>query len=265
MAIEVSPVSVTRTAGADLSAKQFYFVEQASTGKVTVNNTLGEYSLGVLQNAPGLNQEAQVAVAGVVKVIAGGTLVPGDLVNVSAAGKAVVASSTYFIMGEVLVGGNDGQIVSVLLRPVAQSGTVIVTEDSTLQSATVTVSSAELLALNATPKTLIAAPGAGYANVVDSAVLFLDYNSAAYDGVAGGEDLEIRYTNGSGQLLNTIETTGFLTATSDQVRYVQFGSATYITPVENAAVVLDLASGEIATGNSPLKVKIYYRVVPTAL
>jgi hypothetical protein len=265
MAIEMSQFAVTRQAGADLSAKQFYFVEQASTGKVTVCNSLGEKALGVVQNNPGLNQAANVATNGVCKVIAGGTLVPGDLVNVSAAGKAVAASSTYFIMGEVLVGGGDGEIVTILLRPVAQSGTVIVTQDSSLQSATVTITTAELLALNATPKELLPAPGSGYANVVDSAVLFLDYNSAAYNGVASGEDLEIRYTNGSGQLVATVETTGFLDQASDQVRYVQVGAVTAITPVANAAVVLDLASGEIATGNSPLKVKIYYRVVPTAL
>jgi len=265
MAIEMSQFAVTRQAGADLSAKQFYFVEQASTGKVTVCNALGEKALGVVQNNPGNLQAANVAVQGVTKVIAGGTLVPGDLVNVSAAGKAVVASSTYFIMGEVLVGGGDGEVVTILLRPVAQSGTVIVTQDSSLQSATVTVTTAEVKALNATPKELLPAPGAGYANVVDSAVLHLDYNSAAYAGIAAGEDLEIRYTNGSGQLVATIETTGFLDQTADQVRFVQPGSATYITPVANAAIVLDLASGEIITGDSPLKVKIYYRVIPTAL
>lgn len=265
MAIEMSQFAVTRQAGADLSAKQFYFVEQASTGKVTACNSLGEKALGVVQNNPGLNQAANVATNGVCKVIAGGTLVPGDLVNVSAAGKAVAASSTYFIMGEVLVGGGDGEIVTILLRPVAQSGTVIVTQDSSLQSATVTITTAELLALHATPKTLIAAPGTGYANVVNSMVLMLDYNSAAYDGVAAGEDLEVRYTNGTGQLIATIETDPFLTATADAIRYVGVGAVTAITPVDNAAIIIWLASGEIATGNSPLKVKIYYRVVPTAL
>lgn len=266
MAIEMSQFAVTRQAGADLSAKQYYFVEQASTGKVTVCNALGEKSLGVLQNNPTNLHAANVAVNGVTKVIAGGTLVPGDLVNVTAAGKAIAASSTYFIMGEVLVGASDGEYATILLRPVAQSGTVIVTEDSALQTTTVTISSAEMLALHATPKELLPAPGAGYANVLEGAVLFLDYNSAAYAGIAAGEDLEIRYTNGTGQLIATIETAStFLDATSDQLRYVQPGSATFITPVADAAIVIWLASGEIITGDSPLKVKLYYRVIPAAL
>jgi len=137
------------------------------------------------------------------------------------------------------------------------------------QVADVTVSTAELLALNATPKQLVAAPGANKAIIFKGAVLFLDYNSAAYDGIASGEDLSIKYTDGSGAEVAQIETTGFLDQTADQVRFARAQSAasgnSAITPVANAALVLHLLTAEIATGNSPLKVRVYYRVVPTVL
>ncbi len=265
MSIEQNVVTIARTAGADLSAKQYCFVEQSSAGTITVCNTAGENALGVLQNDPTSGQTGSVACNGVTKVLAGATIVPGDQLSTSAAGKAIVATSTYVIQGEAISGGADGEIISMLIKPMAASGTVLITEDSSLQETTVVISTAELLALYTTPKSLVAAPGAGFAIALDSAVLFLDYNSAAYNGVAAGEDLEIRYTDGSGQLVATIETDPFLTSTADAIRYVQPATTAAITPVANAALVICLATGNIATGNSPLKVKVYYRVIPTTL
>ena len=130
---------------------------------------------------------------------------------------------------------------------------------------TVTITTGQLLALHATPKELVAAPGANKAIVLVGATLMLDFNSVAYDGVAAGEDLEIRYTNGAGQLVATIETDPFLTSAADAVRYVYPASTAAITPVANAALVMNLASAEIATGNSPLKVKVEYKIIDMVL
>lgn len=128
-----------------------------------------------------------------------------------------------------------------------------------LKTATVTVSSAELLALNASPKTLIAAPAAGKALILVAAELWLDFATTKYDGIAAGEDLTIRYTDGSGALLATIETDPFLAAEGDAFRYVEPTTTAAITPVAEAPLVLHLSTGEIATGDSPLKVRITYR------
>lgn len=137
-----------------------------------------------------------------------------------------------------------------------------------LQAADVTVSSAELLALNATPKTIIPAPAAGTALIFEGAVLYMPYNSAAY--VADiGDDLAFKYTNGSGLALGQVEATGFLTATSNQVRWChKFNAASgdsSITPVAATPIVLQMIGTEVITGNSPLKVRAFYRVVPTVL
>jgi hypothetical protein len=133
-------------------------------------------------------------------------------------------------------------------------------------SRTVTVTSAQLLALNTTSVVLVPAPGASTrALVFEGAVFFLDYNSVAYAGVDTAEDMAIKYTNGSGLQLAACETTGFLDQTADTRRYVQPYRAASgnsdIAIVANAAIVLHMLSGNIATGNSDLRIKIYYRIV----
>lgn len=132
----------------------------------------------------------------------------------------------------------------------------------------VTITSAELLALFTTPKTILAAPGAGFANVIESIIAHKPAGTA-YAGVATTEDLEIRYTNAAGLLVAQIETTGFLDQATAQTRYAPAYNAasgiSSITPVENAAIVADLAVGNITTGNSDLKLRIFYRTIPTVL
>lgn len=131
-------------------------------------------------------------------------------------------------------------------------------------SVDVTVSSAQLLALNATPKTLVAAPGAGLAIIPTALLLFLDYATTGYGGIGASDDLAVKYTDASGTQIMTVEATGFLDATADAVRFAP-APTTLLTPTANAALVLHMLTGEITTGDSPLKVRVYYRVVPTTL
>ncbi len=129
-----------------------------------------------------------------------------------------------------------------------------------MKVADVLISSAQLLALNATPQTLVAAPGAGVYLELVRAYLLLDYGTTAYDGIAAGEDLQIKYTDGSGPAASAaIETTGFLSATADALAIAL--PADSPVAVANAALVLHLLSAEIATGDSPLKVRTIYREV----
>ena len=131
-----------------------------------------------------------------------------------------------------------------------------------------TITSAQLLALNATPQTVLAAQGSGIA-IVPTRLIVYKPAGTAYAGIAAGEDLVLKYTNGSGaQCSGVIETTGFLDQTSAQVRYVGMPGSTSttagdVTPVANAAVVLHLLSGEITTGDQPLYLRMLYDVIPT--
>lgn len=123
----------------------------------------------------------------------------------------------------------------------------------------VTITSAQLLALNATPVTLIAAPGASKIAEFVSAIVHKPAGTA-YAGIAAGEDLAIKYTDASGAQVNTsLETTGFLDQTTAQSRLTRQISTEY-TPVVNAPIVAHLLTGEITTGDSPLYLTIFYRV-----
>jgi len=125
-----------------------------------------------------------------------------------------------------------------------------------------TVTSAQVLALNATPITVLAAPGAGYAIVINK-VIAKHAAGAAYAGVAAGEDLVLKYTDASGaECSGQIETTGFMDQTSAQIRSV-LGVA--VAPVANAAIVIHLLVGEITTGDTDLVLLIDYDIIPTDL
>ena len=135
---------------------------------------------------------------------------------------------------------------------------------------TTTVTSAQLLALNATPQTVVAAPGAGLA-IIPTKVAIHKPAGTAYAGIAAGEDLVLKYTDGSGaQVSSVIETTGFLDQTTAETRVAGMPGATGATagsyePVANAPVVLHLLVGEIITGDSDLIVRVWYDLIDTVI
>lgn len=125
----------------------------------------------------------------------------------------------------------------------------------------VTLTSAQILALNATPVAVLAAPGAGLAIVVKQALAHKPAGTA-YAGVAIGEDLALKYTNAAGAIAAQIETTGFL----DQAGALTASAALpggLVTA--NAALVAHMLTGEIITGTSDLILWIEYDIVPAAL
>lgn len=126
----------------------------------------------------------------------------------------------------------------------------------------VLISSEEILALHTTPKQLVATPGANKALILIGAFILYDYATAAYADIAAGDDLTVRYTDGSGATVGTIETTSFLDQAGDEVRWVDGAHTTAVEIVANAALVLSLA-GAITTGAGVLKVRVFYRTIDT--
>jgi len=135
-----------------------------------------------------------------------------------------------------------------------------------------TISSAQILALNATPVTLVAAPGAGKVIIVEQVQLFLDYGTAAYAGIAAGENLLIEYSGGADIAILETLSAGFLDATADvhilatPVSPVALSVNTVLTgilatTIDNEAVRVTIQTGEITTGDSPIKYEVKYRVV----
>lgn len=193
----------------------------------------------------------------------GGNVSRGDWLRADANGcgvaAALTAAATMHIGARADVAGVSGDIIAV------QVGGNVVATDVAVQTADVTISTAQVLALFTTPIALVAAPGAGKANILVDAQLHLDFAAAAYAGIAAGEDLAISYTDGSGVQVAVVETTGFLDAVADAYRHVYPLADAAKTPAANAALVISLLVGNIITGDSPLKVRVRYRVINLAL
>lgn len=125
-----------------------------------------------------------------------------------------------------------------------------------LQVRKVTLTSAQVLTLNGTPVTLVPAPGAGRGIIVHNVVGRVDYNSAAY---ATNTTVEFRYTDGSGTKV-AVDMASLLAATADKTQHVQ-GATAEFTVTPNAPVVARVATGNPATGNSPIEFTVFYAEV----
>lgn len=144
------------------------------------------------------------------------------------------------------------------MRQVTRSG------EQKLYSADVILSTAELLALFTTPKSLVAAQGAGTVVEFVSALLAYDYNSTVYT-INGSTNLQIKYTDGSGaEASSTRATTGFIDQGTDQLSLLEKIGGT-VVPVVNAALVLTCATANPTLGNSPINIRVTYRIHNTGL
>jgi len=117
MSYEIKPTCVTLEAGADLSAKQFFFVSVAADGQVDPTGD-GLHADGVLQNDPAAaGRAADVAIGGVCKVICGGVVTRGGPVASDAAGEAVNPTTGDIILGTALETGANGQVIAMIFHP----------------------------------------------------------------------------------------------------------------------------------------------------
>ena len=138
--------------------------------------------------------------------------------------------------------------------------------EDTIKTTTVTVSTAELLALATTPKELVAAPGADKFIQFLGAQLVLDYNSVQY--TESGDNLGIKYTDASGvQVSADIEMTGFIDQAADTITNAIPAADAIVAAsgAVNQALVLDNLGSNFAAGNSPVDVIVSYKVLTAGL
>lgn len=112
-------VTITREAGADLTGKQFYFVELNSSGQVIVADSAGANAIGILQReADAAGKAVVVAIGGISKLVAGGALATiGTELSSTNEGKAVATTTNYQIMGvQLTAAGAEDELVEILLR-----------------------------------------------------------------------------------------------------------------------------------------------------
>lgn len=126
MAIENRVIDISFAADEDLSSDQYRIVVlDATSGKVRRPNAATDIPLGVLQNAPVADEAAVVrpiGCGGISKVQLGATLainaiVGGEYVSATDAGKAIAAVATMYPVGQLLAGGAEDELGSLLLTP----------------------------------------------------------------------------------------------------------------------------------------------------
>ena len=104
MAVEKRLWDETYSAGADLSAKQYFIVAQSAADTVILAAAVSDHLKGVLQNKPGNGEAASVRKLGLSKVVSGAAITPGthQFLTTDASGRAVpVASAGDIVFAEV--------------------------------------------------------------------------------------------------------------------------------------------------------------------
>lgn len=122
----------------------------------------------------------------------------------------------------------------------------------------VTLTAAQVKALFTTPITLITAPGAGIAIVVNRITFTSTYVSATY---TGANALEFRYTDASGAKVTADIPAATLNFSSGTKFSTVAGVTTELIPVANAALVVRVPTANPAAGDSPVSLTIDYSLV----
>ena len=151
--------------------------------------------------------------------------------------------------------------ISKLSGVAASGANTDITSLSFSNNAIVSLSSAEILNLNTTPKTLIAAPGANKVIVVESVAWYLTAGTAY---TLGGY-LRVQYNGDTNALVNRIPV-GAVTSATDYVSIVvQLSSANTdsinATIGINKAVEISSPVAAFTTGTGTATVHIKYRII----
>lgn len=181
-----------------------------------------------------------------------------------------VSATSFWVNGVKVIdenGNYNGPTGSVDTAELADNAvTSAKLDEKTIKYAEVSLTNAEMLALRATPKTLVAAPGAGKVLEFLSACLLFDYTGAYTE---SADNMAVKFENGSGVAVSdTIEATGFVDATADTLTFARkaVDGITAKTGCENKALVLhNTGDGEYGGGNAAnvVRVKVAYRVHTT--
>ena len=129
---------------------------------------------------------------------------------------------------------------------------------SRVQEVAIPLSSAAILALNATPLQLVAAPGTGKVVVVRGITLKMVTTATAY---ANGGALEFRYTNASGAKVSADIAAAVVTAAAGTSYTSVAGVTTSLTNVVNSGIFVNNATAPYITGTGTAVVGVSFEVL----
>lgn len=229
----------------------------ASKNTVNIATSATQYIMwivyGAVDTVGGGSTLVAVKTTGFVKAKLGGTVTAWAKLTVTTGGKLIATTTDgNLVCGIAMEWGVADEFIEVWLTPANEYGALV----SPVYNTTTTILTAAVLTLNTTPVELVPAPGAGYAIEVLSIVGSIDYNSAAY---ATNVTMEFRYTDASGTKV-TADMATLLDASADKFVSVK-GIESALVLTANAAIVTRVATGNPATGNSPIKLHVAYRVI----
>jgi len=173
----------------------------------------------------------------------------GDQYIVSVAGVIGGASGKAVYVGDMVycivdnAGGNEGAVGTSWAVCHSNSAT-----DSPMLYSEISLSSAEILALNATPKQLVAAPGSGKVIIPMQFVTNFIWNSIAY---ATNTGMYVRTPTGTGVSLIAIDKVA---------SEVQAGVVSYTKYTVNEKLEVYINSGNPTAGNSTMTIGLYYKI-----
>ena len=107
------------TGSSTLIAKQYRVVKQHTDGTLILASAATDKFVGVLQNKPAVGAAGLVRFIGTSKVVAGGTINPGDLVTADSNGAVVTTTTTKDrVLGTAILSAaaSAGDIIEVLLH-----------------------------------------------------------------------------------------------------------------------------------------------------
>lgn len=171
-----------------------------------------------------------------------------------------MSEATRHIGGGVSYSGGVG--TKARCPRISSVGADVDLEDSPYASIETNITNAQVAALRATPIEVIPAPGAGKIIQVIGGMLSHIYTAPAW--TESADNLELRYTDGSGAIIALLEMTSFITLTANA--YLSIVPLKDVILAGNAKVVLfNNGDGEFGnSGGSLLRVKLEYAVHASA-
>lgn len=135
-------------------------------------------------------------------------------------------------------------------------------DEQTVYTASGTLTNSQVRTLNATPVSVIAAPGAGKYIRVLNCYWRLNYTAPAFDAAAAGDTLVLRSENSSGPILTDAVAGDVIGAASGNYEVIVSPSVEQVVSA-NKAIVAHITTGEwySAAGGSSLSYKVYYQIL----
>lgn len=127
-------------------------------------------------------------------------------------------------------------------------------EDVIVKTVRVALTSAQILALNGTPITAVAAPGSGKSHIIHGVAWYL----AAYGGSAYATNTNLRVKLGSHPIF---QDSNILVKTGAGTDFTSRAAINDVATIDNQAIIIDVATGNPTAGNSDLYAYITYSTI----